>query len=479
MNHRTLLTLLLASVIAGPIAAQPNPLLIPPRPPSAAPLLYIRFADPAGMSVTLYQGRAKPKTLQTPFTVGIRPGYVYRIKLSNIPDHPGVTLSPTIDVRGSMCLPPTTSASRHPAPFILSDQDIEKVIDNAVITKIVYLEDPESALPEQSRKGELIQEIQMPFTRDLLVESRYYGRPLFGWRLGGKVIDDAELMAQSIPGTILFPGDTFLPPAGLRPYVPFDCIPFFDPILGPAHPREECLQDGGDTGNRVGIGSDGKLGGLDPSDTAAEFTDSRGRRHVTTSNRVCLCVPRFGALRSEMSLEVSEGSKVPGGLRGAEGGAGIRANVASDKTRQSERPGGIQGRERPSAYFGQEFLAGVQQSIGLTGVDLEIGPFELLGTEAAQQLTQQQRVAMVKQMQRSAWLSSRQGVQSTVQKEGTYAIGQVEGLAGNTQIVTTLELVLTCEDVVPAPPHKPLVFPKWIKERDAQRSEERRVGKEC
>src|SRR5262249_36198612 len=154
-----------------------------------------------------------------------------------------------------------------------------------------------------------------PFSRDLLQESRYYGRPLFGWRLGGRTMEEADLAGQSVPGTILFPGEMILGQPALRAYVPFDCIPFFDPMLGPAHPREECLEDGGDIGLRVGIAADGKLHGLDPSDTAAEFSDSHGRRQVTVSNRVCLCVPRFGALRNEMLLDLAEGNRVPGGLR--------------------------------------------------------------------------------------------------------------------------------------------------------------------
>src|SRR6185295_3498476 len=106
------------------------------------------------------------------------PGYVYRIKLSDLPERSGLVLVPTLDVRGSMCLPPQTAAAKHPAPFIFTEQDIDKAAGNTVITKVVYLEDPDTALPEQGRKGELIMENSVPFSRDLLQESRYYGRPL-------------------------------------------------------------------------------------------------------------------------------------------------------------------------------------------------------------------------------------------------------------------------------------------------------------
>jgi uncharacterized repeat protein (TIGR01451 family) len=467
MKHIVTTAFLLTLLVGGSVA-QPNPLLVPARPPSVAPLMYIRFAEPDGMDVTFYQGRAQPRTFKTPFTIGIRPGYVYRIKLSNIPDYPGLVLVPTLDVRGSLCLPPQTGAAKHPAPFILTRQDFDHVIDNSVITKLVFLEDPETAVPEQGKKGGLILENEVSADKDLLTESRYYGRPIFGWRLGSRLVDEAELTAQSVQGTILFPGENFIPPAAIRPYVPFQCIPFFDPLLGPAHPREECLQDGGDVGNKAGIGPDGRLYGLDPSDTVAEFTDSCGRRQVTVSNRVCICVPRFGALRSEILPEAAQSNLVPGAFRIAEAGAGIRSNVPSETARQSEGPGAFRGRERPSAWFNQDRLAKAETTMVLRAVDLQLGVFEYVGTAAVQQLTQEQRLFVTRQIERAAVITGREGVQAVSQKEGTYVIGQVQGLASASQIVSTCELTLTCEDICPALPDKPLVLRKWIKEHDAQ-----------
>src|SRR5262249_45496686 len=87
--------------------------------------------------------------------------------------------------------------------------------------------------------------------------------------------------------------------------IPFCGIPLFDPILGPKFPHEECLPDGGDIGPRLGIKPDGSLGGLNPTDVSAEYTQGDKRR-VTTSNRVCVCVPRFAVQRAEVS---------PGGLQ--------------------------------------------------------------------------------------------------------------------------------------------------------------------
>ena len=66
--------------------------------------------------------------------------------------------------------------------------------------------------------------------------------------------------------------------------------------------EEECLHDGGDRLAPAGFDSQGQLAGVDPEYTVAEYRDSCGRRSIACSNRVCLCVPRFAALRKELPL---------------------------------------------------------------------------------------------------------------------------------------------------------------------------------
>src|SRR5204863_5290958 len=103
-----------------------------------------------------------------------------------------------------------------------------------------------------------------------------------------------------IPGTVLLPGEQHLAAPPVPPRLPFCGVVLYDPILGPKFPGEECLPDGGDVGPRLGIGPLGRLGGLNPTDVAVEFTQAN-RRRVTTSNRVCVCVPRFAVWRAEVA----------------------------------------------------------------------------------------------------------------------------------------------------------------------------------
>ncbi len=84
------------------------------------------------------------------------------------------------------------------------------------------------------------------------------------------------------------------------PHIPFKCYPLIDPNAGPIHPAEYIsVYDGGDSALPAGIDRNGKLRGVDPSDTVAEYVDGCGRRRVALSNRVALCIPRFILLKVE------------------------------------------------------------------------------------------------------------------------------------------------------------------------------------
>src|SRR5262249_44495334 len=71
------------------------------HPPAQGPaaLLYVRFAGPEGLRAIFYEGAPRAREFAAPVTVGLRPGYIYRVQLTGFPDHPGVSLFPTLEVR--------------------------------------------------------------------------------------------------------------------------------------------------------------------------------------------------------------------------------------------------------------------------------------------------------------------------------------------------------------------------------------------
>jgi uncharacterized repeat protein (TIGR01451 family) len=264
-----------------------------------APLLYARVLGPAGLHARFFQGPVPGRDFAAPVEVGFRPGYLYRFELTGLPGHPGLALYPTVEVRGTLQLPPGMRASNYPAPFVFTEEDIEHALAGAVVTKVVFLEHPDKAVAEATEPDHPI-EIGVRPGADPEDEARKYGRPVAIVRVGSKQVEPAELAACSVPGTIQLPGDSRLAMPTAPPCLPWACVAVYDPILGPRPPEEECLHDGGSL--RAGIDNEGRLRGLQPSDAAAAYTDAFGERHVACSNRICICVPRFVIIRSELGV---------------------------------------------------------------------------------------------------------------------------------------------------------------------------------
>jgi uncharacterized repeat protein (TIGR01451 family) len=429
-----------------------------------APLLHVRFAGPEGLRVTFYQGQAPPRDLPAPVTVGLRPGYLYRMRLTNLPGHPGVSLSPTLQVCGTLHLSPRLRSGDHPAPVVFSDEEIEHILRGVLLTKLVYLEDPERAAPVQA-DGSLVQDV--PPSRNLLEEVRDYGRPVLIIRVGQREVGTEELVRQSVHGTILMPGERVLPPPAAPPWVPWAGLKLYDPILGPKHHEEECLHDGGDSGQPAGLDREGRLHGLDPSDTVAEYADSEGRRHLTISNRVCICVPRFAALRSELPLVAIDSQLSLASAQLTQEQVQLRARVPVLLENQNLPPEALRGQLRPSAAVAIVGTAPLLSLKVLQAEVLRLGPAEALCTKRIVQLNEVERTRLLRQMELARVLTEQVKLQGTEQSVGTAVVGKVKGLDIIRAVAETRDLTICCNEA-PRPPDKPLVLYKWADRHAAQ-----------
>lgn len=69
-------------------------------------------------------------------------GAIYRLKLTNLPDRPGVELYPTLEV--APVTPRTDAFLAHsPIPVQFTDEDLDQVLSGNYVTKVIYLPDPE------------------------------------------------------------------------------------------------------------------------------------------------------------------------------------------------------------------------------------------------------------------------------------------------------------------------------------------------
>jgi uncharacterized repeat protein (TIGR01451 family) len=454
MNLRAPLALASALLGAGALAQYAPPPL-PARGP--APLLFVRLGGLPGMRVTLFQGRAAPRSFNLPVVVGLRPGYLYRLELSGIPGQT-VHLYPTLEVQSSLTLPPRLNAASFPAPVNFTELDLTSALAGNLITKMIYLEHPDRAEPRATEPGELL-ETPYPANRDLQAAARQRGRPMLVLRLGDGVPGPEEMARGSVPGTILHPGERSI----ARP----PCPPLLPP---PVWAEEECLHDGGDRGERAGLDAAGQLYGVEPEDTVAEFTDSHGRRGVTCSNRVCLCVPRFAALRTELVLGRAEAVQGAEGRQAFQGQQLLARRQPTEQASQAARLEAARGRERPGVNVAVKGPGAIVHFTALQAHHLVLGLAELIGTTEMRRLTQIERAVLKRQLELARELSITSRVRGTEQVVTTAVVARVEqGAEVLHGAVEVFDLTVCC-DGPPALPDKPL---KLIKVADAQSA---RVG---
>ena len=370
---------MLASLFLGQAArAQMIPAQPPKCVPPPAPVLNVRVIAPEGVKATFYPNGCRKETLDLPVEVGLRPGYIYRFKLSGVSEDKNIALYPTIQVVGALQLPPPCCAINNPLPLVFRQDEIERALRGAYFTKVYALEHPDHAEPLATKSDDPIQN-DVPPDRDLLAEAWARGRPMLIVRLSDRQVPDEVLAANAIAGTMLLPKDCWLPAPDQPPCVPWASVQITDPVLGPRYPEEECFHDGGDTSPPAGFDPQGRLRGLDPSDSVAEYVNARGMKRLAVSNRVCICVPRYVVIRSEIIARTHDQlvSSVP--IRQLENRALIRDRMPSVKIHQVEESEVVRNRIQPSTTVEAsgpiiiENLLGAGLAIGQIGDRVVVG----------------------------------------------------------------------------------------------------------
>jgi len=325
---------------------QPIEPAVPPPAVPASQFLFVTVTAPGASKVTWQPHTAQAAETSGP--VGLRPGYPYRFQISDLPGARGTVLYPSIEVRGSLVpRPGLTDVSKHPVPITLTEHDLSRVLEGRLVTKVYYLEDPEQAAPISGVAGESL-EGTAESDEEAIKDARARGRMMLIFRVGERPYTKEELAIENVEGTILLPGVRKLPVPARPPLLPFEGIIVYDPIIGAKGAGEECLKDGGDIGPRVGPGPNGEIGGLNPSDTAMQFTTRFGTK-VTASNRVCICVPRFAAVRVEAGPAGHHAIQAPEAHHHIRQPASVTWVIAPEETRGVEQIKAFIGSKRASA----------------------------------------------------------------------------------------------------------------------------------
>ena len=329
-----------------PPYAPPQQVCPPVGPP--APVLAMKAVLPDGATIAVdpsgtgYAGGS---------VFGFRPGYVYRLKV-NVPGRE--PLGATLEVRGSIVPRANMKYMEFPAALHMSKTDVARVTAAGVVTKVIYLENPEKAIPQEELPGQPL-EVAADSEREALDVAGDNGRIVAVLRIGDRTPTADEMTRWSIDGTVLLPGQGKLGLPGVPPLFGCSPVPLYDPILGPKPLKEECFPNGGDGGPRIGIGPDGRLGNLDPTDAAAEYTRG-GRREAAVSNVVCLCSPRFVARRAEAAATRYTTTATPAVANQFVARSVFRQRAYAEELLTRERTLGLDGRMRPAAVLELDVL---------------------------------------------------------------------------------------------------------------------------
>jgi uncharacterized repeat protein (TIGR01451 family) len=338
--------------------------------PAPAPLVAGKFLLPEGVRVTAFPGSELARMYDGQIVIGFRPGYVFRFELTNLPYNPFKSLYPEVELRGVLVPRPGMKYMDYPIPLYFTQGDIDRVLKGAMITKVIYLEDPEKALPITIQPDFPVETTDAS-EEEAIKNATEHGRLMAIVRLGDRKPLIQELQTVANTGTILLPGERYLKAPCLPPILEYFAVPLYDPILGSRIPKEECFPNGGDKKDILGIGPEGQLGGLNATDVGVEFTIN-GKRRVTTSNVASICAPRFLIRRADV---------LPNGLInmqaivanvGQMGSATIKERVAPMADIAREKANEYNGRVRASIYVGKigtSFFINTSKPIAIAQVE--------------------------------------------------------------------------------------------------------------
>ena len=141
----------------------------------------VKFAGPQGIKFALAQNGAFGQS-QESLMAGLLIGSVYRFQITHIPGAEGVELYPTVELI-DRTYPPENLATLYPIPIVLDESDLEAAMAGRMVTRVVYLEDPQTAfaLPGTPTSSHVM---DVSYYQDPLKEADRLGRPVAIVRMG-------------------------------------------------------------------------------------------------------------------------------------------------------------------------------------------------------------------------------------------------------------------------------------------------------
>lgn len=431
-------------VSPAPVVVTPAPVVVTPETPGSAmvgppqvidggfqalalppQVQVVRFQGPEGVRVDVLGPVPEPVPIgdgKGLLTVGMRVGVAYRLRLSNLPSRPGAELFPVVEVVGHLHRPPGIDPGRYPIRIIFSPEDLADAVERTrLVTKVIYLEDPDQALPLALPRDEIPTATLTPAEEPLRVAAAL-GRVMAIVRLGGRTPTPEEMAGAESLGA-LGGRCPFSGPSGGRCELPCGPVRGTPPPTGrPWLPKDEFLCDGGDHGMPLHFGGDGGLAGIDPRDAAIQFrrptmdqlrprfeqlkaqrdagtisettyesevrrleraTTGVNRPRVLPTNLVCIYAPRFAEVRTTIGPDQNLTVQPLAGLENLQrqqtrilpiGPNRLIQNQTPEMNRHRSRASGLIARQRAGAHEEIRILNSADTVVHLAGHVLPVGP---------------------------------------------------------------------------------------------------------
>ncbi|MFO0979502.1 MAG: hypothetical protein U0996_24065 [Planctomycetaceae bacterium] len=144
----------------------------------------IRIELPSEGTVAIYSANPEPSAvLAAPALASVNAGHLYRLRVADMPELPGVELYPSIEILDRLH-PPVGRTLNYPIPIVLTKDDLEAAANGQLVTRVVYLEEPQLAATQDPLRRDI--PISVPQGANALEEAERLGRPMVIVRIGGR-----------------------------------------------------------------------------------------------------------------------------------------------------------------------------------------------------------------------------------------------------------------------------------------------------
>jgi len=177
----------------------------------------VEIKAPDGVLISLAEGGRFGEPQRAPIRVGLLIGQVYRLRVMNLPLQPGMEVFPTVEIVDRLYAP-RGQELRFPIIVDLAKDDLDVALRGKFVTRVIYLEDPDNAVPAPAIGKEQEWFDVAPGTDPLAVADAF-GRPVAIVRMGARVPERADALDMAFlygcpPWVKFSPREASVAPAG-------------------------------------------------------------------------------------------------------------------------------------------------------------------------------------------------------------------------------------------------------------------------